>query len=219
VPGAPRVIIRRANKPVTVDGDLADWQDVPQDCGFTVGPDDPASGDPVTSDKDLSARIQLAHDDNNLHVAIDVSDDLVRHNSKFSWQGDGVVLLLSVASPKAGVLPSQYDFVFNYTVGPDPQGRILQDHTGTYPPDKKPVAPGKWAFRARPGGYIVEIAVPLDTLKKVGFRPEKGGLGLGFSIYDADQPDGETTRQSAISWNQRKNLYDVKEAALVQWEK
>ena len=222
VEDGPAASIRRLAGAVTVDGALDEWRTAPAEAWIAVGGAAHAvSGDPPTSEADLSGKVALAHDDDSLFIAARITDDVVRHTSSRSWEGDGLVLLLRFSPPASGFSNQRYDLVLNYPLAtPDaekPRACVLEDRGRTHPADDKPTAPGDWAVAIGERGYTVEAAIPLAAFAERGFRAEIGGIGLGLSLYDADQETGATTRQTVVSWNQREKLYDPAEAAVVKW--
>lgn len=218
--GAPAPCIRRAPKPVKVDGRLEEWSAMPADTIRFAAPEGVVNG-AADSPEDASATVRLSHDADHLYLAADVKDDVVRHTGARSWEGDGVVLLLLFRPPGGVGSGERYDLVLNYPAvftGGGAAACLLEDRQQIYPADAKPAAPGAWAVTRTPGGYALEAALPLALLRERGFDPEAGGLGLGLSVYDADQREGATAREAAVSWNQRTSLYTPSEAAMVRWE-
>lgn len=212
-------VIIPADGPLTIDGDLADW---PAGASpITIRPQQVVMGEAPTSPADLSAEVRLCHCPQALYVAATITDDLIRHDNPSTWEGDGLVVMLRFGAGALPHPPQRYDLVLNYTSGTPggaaPRGVILEDRTAAYPADAKPPAPGEWAVAYHEGRYIVEAAIPLEVLRRFGLNPNLGGLALGLTVFDGDQPDGPTSRRRAISWNQRKGLYDPAEAAVVCW--
>lgn len=89
-PAPPALACPAVTRPVTVDGDLSDWPDLP----FAVNA--PATATDVTAwsgPADLSYRFACAHDDHFLYVAIQTTDDhLASVADKAPWMQDGVEL-------------------------------------------------------------------------------------------------------------------------------
>ncbi len=221
VAGEAAPVIGVATDPITVDGDLGDWPQAGSRIRFG-GAGDVAAGEEPGSADDLSAAVMLCHDDTSLFVAAEVTDDTVRHASARSWEGDGLVVMLAFDPPEIAARGRRYGIVINYTSGTPgaeaPVGTVLEDRVATHPADAKPPAPGTWAVAYREGGYAIEASIPIEALRGYGFDPRVGGIALGLSVYDGDQADGPTTRETAVSWNQREDLYDPREAAVVRWE-
>ncbi|MBA3684289.1 MAG: hypothetical protein H0W72_03505 [Planctomycetes bacterium] len=75
-------------RPVTVDGDLSEWQALPID---VTGP---RAGEPAsawTGPADLSYRFACAHDERFLYLAIQTTDDLIASTAELDpWFQDGV---------------------------------------------------------------------------------------------------------------------------------
>jgi len=214
--GGPPPLLCHAEHAVVVDGELAEW---PKETGAIVlaSANSPSFGDALSGPDDLGGRIQMAYDDGFLYLAADVTDDHVAHRNSQVWQGDSLALMLGMLRPgdEAGVPP--YDVAFCWPAVADGQAKVLQDAVRVFPPDSKPDAPGLWTALATPNGYRLEAAVPLADLLRFGVDLKQAGwLAVGLSLYDADQPTGETRRQSVLSWNQSRGLYDPAEASLVK---
>ncbi|NUP98932.1 MAG: hypothetical protein HUU35_03640, partial [Armatimonadetes bacterium] len=210
-----------ADFPITVDGDLAEWRDALAAPPLVITPaSGHLHGEPLAGPADLSASIRLARDSERLYVGALVRDDMRAHRHAWSWMGDGLVLCVGAVRAERGRYLPRYDLVLNYAAGEPPLGRILEDASGSYPADAKPVAPGSVAVKPTAGGYVLEAMLPLASLSAHGLDLNADEwLAVGLSIYDSDQREGETSRQTALSWNQRKQLYGAAEAALMRVER
>lgn len=213
--GGPPPRLAHAEHAVVVDGELGEW---PAGEGALVVESGSGHGfgEPLAGPDDLSGRVRLAYDDGFLYLAAEVNDDRVAHRTTEVWQGDSVALLLGMLrASQSGVPP--YDVVFCWPAVNDAEAKVLQDAVRVFPTDNKPPAPGLWKTVATPNGYRLEAAVPLADLLAYGVDLKQAGwLALGLSLYDADQADGPTRRQSVLSWNQSTGLYDPAEAGLVE---
>jgi len=214
-PALPAPTIRRTARPIVIDGRLGEWPTPGASDVYRLG--GPAvQGAALAGPGDCAASATAAYDDAHLYFAIHVADDVPRHSNPRPWEGDALVVLLKAGQRSGRFERPRYDLVTCWPLG-QAKGYVLEDRRQSYGPDDKPVAPGSMASRVRPGGYDMEVAIPLAALQEWGIDPAAGALLLGLSVYDGDQASGPTRRDSAISWNQKTNLYSPKEAAAVRW--
>ena len=219
--GPSRAVVRVAT-PIEIDGDLEGWPENAPRIRF-AGAAHVFSGQTPDSPADVGAEITLCHDGESLYLGARVTDDVVRHTSTRSWEGDGVVLMLLFSPPLPDEAKQRYALVLNYAAatsepGGKPSATILEDRSTTYGADAKPSAPGRWAVLRHEQGYTVEAVVPIALLSGYGFDARAGGLGVGLSVYDCDSTEGSTRRETAITWQQKRGLYDPRDAVVLRWE-
>ncbi len=88
----PKQTIAPAAKPVTVDGDLSEWDALPFSCDASADADQ-APG--WTGPADASFRFGISYDDDYVYVAVESTDDrLVLDPARSAKNEDGVALLL-----------------------------------------------------------------------------------------------------------------------------
>jgi len=211
-----KTVLMRPEAPITVDGDLSDWEefDVRAQAmeNLVVG----VAGLYEPSDStDLSGNFRCILDRDNIYLAIVVHDDtLVFGEEDFGkyWNDDSVEIYLDgdlvPPSEKKGFVRADgwdYDYDANdaqIRISKDSTGKVVMDGFGMFGQRPLPL-PGLWeslwivaAFKETPGGYTVEVKIPkivfISTPFKVGIE-----IGLGVMVYDDDDGGGA---DSKISW-------------------
>ena len=174
----------RRDKPVKVDGRLDDWPDLPLTCRapqqILLDPDTWFGPD------DGSFRFATAYDDDNLYIAVEVTDDRMMFDPGRSvWEQDGLELRLDARPDPArsqGRGDAEGTDFMVFAVGP---GRTPAE-AATYGPMNSPGAP-QVAWSRTGGNYTVEIAVPASYLNKAqGGR--WGAFRLNIAMDDFDYP-------------------------------
>ncbi len=174
----PDMVALRAEKPITIDGDLVDWQGAspivldkhelvsPPDPGFWKGPED------------LSATGYIKYDDQYLYFACAVKDDMQTNDEPAGtiWAKDSIQLGLgNMEYPDAYTeisfgLSSSAGVVHFMNMGAN-QG--------------VPVEGMKLAIKRNPGETIYEAAIPFTALKGAFIYPGCN-IRLAFIVNDAD---------------------------------
>lgn len=170
----------RASTPVRVDGDLREWSRWPIIVNGTSGARHDSKGGNGDDSADVSAHAAVQWDDDNLYIAIRVSDD-VHHNPRRDgslWDGDSVQLGIT---PEPGVATATY---CEYTVGLGEAGTQLWAHRNFTGMPTGPLALP--AAVVRTGGLTCyELAIPWQELPEL--EPEEGTwLGFGLVLNDDD---------------------------------
>jgi Carbohydrate family 9 binding domain-like/Domain of unknown function (DUF4091) len=171
--GSGFYVIHKANGPVVVDGNLAEFARAPN-----ISLDAAAAA--AKSDNKASAR--LLYDATNLYVAFRVKDAALRINQGGrdgeTWNGDGVEVLLDLLNTK--------------TAAPDADDRHLVVNANGDLTDEKGNAGAwlrSWASNAKvavagvPGSYGVEMAIPWSTL---GIAAPATGKEIGLDLANND---------------------------------
>jgi hypothetical protein len=188
------IIKRPASSPVVVDGKLDEWGELPIPCsrpahlrGDTAAWKGPTDG---------SFRFGVAMDDKNLYVAVDVTDDRVlllegRTNAE-AYDGIEVRLDARPAAKRTGKAAADTTKYGLIAVCPgDASGK------GAYLAPGPAVPAGtRYAAVTTPKGYAVEIAVPLDYVRKTAGTADWTDLRINVAQNDRDQ----TTKTLAELW-------------------
>jgi hypothetical protein len=171
------------------------------------------------SDADISAKVYMAMDDNNLYIAFDVTDDYV----------DGMTAADTYKRDCPDLFIGLYDFrgaahtAFGRGVTPDYQIRFNQTKIRFDNPTLDSLyAPGEnyyWAEKTAGGGYIVEAKIPFTEIQTRRhtvsgadslFKPVEGmKIPIDFALNDADAT-GE--REGILTYspnNEDKSYQDV----------
>ncbi len=201
----PQYRCPRAAQPVTIDGDLAEWRDVP-----LLVLDDPSQvvmgnwGGPA----DCGARVFLQWDGQCLYLAAQVSDQTVTPSSNLStmWMADSLQFVFDTAGNRGGWDGDDYRYQFGFVA--EPQMFMELVVTGSDRPQPRlarndPVSPrphglvdrAKVAARIAEGSYTVEAAIPWDELNPL-MPIAPGRCGFGIIVNDND---GEG-RKGWIGW-------------------
>jgi hypothetical protein len=174
----PDLTAVKTTKPVTIDGDLRDWDNVipiVSDKHEQVTPPDPGFWD---GPEDLSFSAQIMYDDSYLYFACKVTDDTHKNDEIPGkiWAGDSIQLGLG-----------NQDTPYNYTeinLGLSTiAGTVGYETLG---PDAGKALEGlKFATKGGNGELIYETAIPLASLKGI---PISSGsmIHCAFIVNDID---------------------------------
>lgn len=186
--------IPRAVAPMTVNGSIADWPQLPSQ-GITAA--DLTDG---VSPQGNRADFRACFDSKNLYLDIKIADPTPLRNLREGdkiWLGDSIELFFgSRETGKGGeVLPTDLQLVIACRENGPPE-YLWYNNAIPLPGRKIPVRIGNL-----PGtGYEVQLAIPLDVL---GIRPDSGTRFL-FDIGFGDSEDGlKRARQFIWSGNER----------------
>jgi LmbE family N-acetylglucosaminyl deacetylase len=172
--------------------------DIPADRvwdGHTAGP------------ADLSARFWISHDEHNLYLEVDVTDDTIVSNLapddiKAHWRTDAVELLLDPLGPGGSENTSTTFKVGMVAFDTTGQARAARDADALPGPIER-TAPGMTVHSARTvQGYRLNAMVPLAVCLP-GVSPGQP-FGFNLLIYDADKKDaaiGENAGKARLGWS------------------
>jgi len=181
LPPRPRVQAPRLPARPTIDGDLAEWANVPP---LKIGREMASNLKDYGGEEDLSGQVRLAWDDGFLYVAAEVTDQ--QHSQpnqhKEMWQGDCIQLALRPGGPARA---SSYDGVQEFGLALTPAGPELWQ----WMPKEGVVADGSVAVVRQGTRTVYEAAIPWAALD---MRPTAGAQP-GFSLTLNDN-DGEGFR-------------------------
>jgi hypothetical protein len=180
---APSLQVLRTGAPITVDGQLTEWDGAGQ-----------ASFNGVSG----TANGYLLWDDTNLYVAFRVTDSQLSstqttRDSANLWQDDAVEVYIDTRGDRAAAMqPDDYQFIVNIN-------NVQADLRGTGS-DKDASWNAMWpsAVAPLPNGYAVEMAIPWA---QIGVTPIAGmTLGINLAV-DNRNPTGPTTYET-FDWSQ-----------------
>lgn len=190
-----------ARRAIAVDGDLADWQGIPDMtlAEENLSPDFSGGKLPHTGAQDLSAKVGLAWDEQNVYCAVQVADDVPAHgdgDETMFWKYDSVQLYFDMQN-EAGKLYDTNDatYVIGLGKGGTPVAYLDKNPTGRYVgaanADRGIDGDVRVAYRKTGTGGVYEIAFPRVALP---YLPLKDGTVFGFSVLVNDN-DGAGRKQ------------------------
>lgn len=132
-----------------------------------------------------TATVRLLWDSAHLYVLAEVSDGRLSKASINPWEQDSVEIFIDQNNAKTN----------NYQAD-DGQYRVNYDNEQSFG-GAASAEKLTSATRLVPGGYVVEAAIALDAVAP------RAGLLLGFDAQVNDDADGDGTRDSVATWNDR----------------
>lgn len=197
------VIAVPATNPVVIDGDLEEWENISR---FPIAIDDPEQvirGIPYTKlymmdqrfdwagPGDLSARIAVKYDTENLYIAARVWDNVVmnltRKSPIYIYEGDGLEIFIDGRDPGSMgsnvFLGNVYHIKLAPCTGP---GQPPFHHISK--PQRDMEIPGlDYASRLLEDGYTFEVKIPFKSAFP-SLTPKPGlRMGLAFHLNDQDE--------------------------------
>lgn len=174
----PAFKLAKAPSKVNIDGQLNEWKALP----FLVESDNL---------EDISARFTTAIDEEYLYVAAAVTDDdLQLDTTTVAWQQDFIGVVLNADPLSKSVMdtgPGWYTNSILCTVTAETKTqRSSSDYEDRYPADFL-----KWKCIARPGGYDMEMAIPISYIKE---RQGENWQTARINIILQDQDAGEESK-------------------------
>lgn len=168
----------------------------------------------VKGDMDASAAIRLAYDDQNLYLAAQIKDNVVRNSySKPDevWQGDLLWVGLKWNDSKGG----PYDLIYGLSPGDFGQVPPVAALFNRFGLAEGTVSAGKYAVVKTADGYNIEFVIPISEIApREGehgqpFVPAEGRkLTADFVLYDCDLPKGTTIKEKMVTWSCVTDRYD-----------
>lgn len=174
----PAFELPKAPTNVLIDGQLNEWKALP----YLVESDNP---------QDISAGFTTAIDEEFLYVAASVTDDdLQLDTTTVAWQQDFIGVVVNADPFAKSVMdtgPGWYtnSILCTVTAQTSTQGSS-SDYEDRYPPGFL-----KWKCIARPGGYDMEMAIPISYIKE---RQGENWQTVRINIILQDQDAGETEK-------------------------
>lgn len=182
------------NQPPNIDGSFGDWYiDKYAITSIVYGANN------YTGESDLSARVMLGWDANNLYVAVRVKDDIYVQNAKGAnlYKGDSLELLVDNNVPGDYYLQAlnSDDYQLGISAGPQP-GSSPEAYLW-YPQSMEGSRQNvKVGAVKTDDGYRVEAAIPWSTFAVTAHNGQH--LGFAFSVSDNDN-QGANVQQSMVS--------------------
>ncbi len=206
--------------PITIDGDLSDWEDLGAKVETLGNICQTAGGKKFTPPRDkadLSANFRCVATPDNFYVAVVVTDDrLVFGESEFgdSHHDDSVEIYFDGDCKAHSRTEENLDST-DYDAN-DAELRFSMDSTGNVWLEgmglfggRLTMLPGLWeslgitaAIKKNSSGYTAELKVPKIVFVSVPLRP---GVRIGFNVMVNDDDDGGR-RDSKVSWT--ADLFD-----------
>ncbi|MFF4615387.1 sugar-binding protein [Nonomuraea jabiensis] len=165
-------------------------------------------GTACSSAADCSGTARLAWHDDTLYLLVQVQDDvlgtrLAAADCKRHWRTDAVEVTLDPRGTSENTSTTFKTAVLPVTAGSDVAGSattgppcFLRDADNRQGPGEQ-TAPGmRVASKVAPGGYTVEMSIPLELLPG---SVDPAHLGLNILVYDSDTQD--KTGQTRIGWS------------------
>lgn len=192
----------RVKGPLAINGDIAAWKAaganvfaIPQRTkAFNAYPPNPKYPNtiPWGGTNDLSATMALAYDTGTLYLGFDITDDCFAPAATVAsaWQGDGMQIYFDPWQAGHALIKA----------GAQDEDQELDIWPGSDPPTVyRAVKPGfqiaftklgvvpaiKSSLTKRPGGYVIQLAIPETELAPLALKPG-AAFGLSFIINDSD---------------------------------
>lgn len=154
---------------------------------------------PCDGPADCSGTARLSRSGETLNVFAEVRDSvrgaaLATADCKRHWRTDSLEIALDPSGTSENTATTMKLAVLPFTAGgPACAERDADNHQGP----ASQTAPGvRFASTPVPGGYTVEVAIPLAALPG---PVDPARLGLNLLVYDSDTPD--QTGQTRIGWS------------------
>lgn len=190
--------------PITVDGDLADWENVPNVIEIKDKAQVTAGADTWTGPADLSGTVRLAWRNTGIFIAARVTDDIVSQaaSAKDLWKGDHICLLMDLTP---GVEEKRSAFGNGqFQVGISPGSLSAGGNPpeiAVWAPANAPDKGGEVVSKKTADGYLIEAFIPWTRLKVTGVAMNKDA-NFEFALSDCDTP--EPQQQTWMTVDTRK---------------
>ncbi|MBI4024200.1 MAG: hypothetical protein HY360_04410 [Verrucomicrobia bacterium] len=200
------VIPLKPDPPFTVDGDLSDWQGVPNQFNLNDKEHVTWSGDQWKGPSDLSAKGWMAWRTGTLFVAVEVTDDVVAQKrcGKDMYLGDHVELYLDFNPNHEPGRASFGDGQWTFGISPgsltttgDPQTDIKPE-VFCYRPVNHSIKGVQVAAKRTPTGYTLEAAIPFELLK-VSAVDQNTEVNGELAISDCDSAEPKQEKMMTLS--------------------
>jgi predicted phosphodiesterase len=171
IPEPEPVAVSRLRAPVSVDGDLSEWADVPSLPRPFQGAD--------------ASSVRLCWRQEGLYGAAQVRDDSLRSDPQAPWRGDALELFIEKDFARAverTERSAQYAFSPDPAAGPGPGHSLV-----AYGREGEAQAGIRCAWRPVEGGYALEFFLPAEVLAPAAMRAGTV-MGLNFALSNDGVP-------------------------------
>lgn len=181
-------------QPVIVDGDLSEWPSLPVQCY------EPAAISRThrlwSGPEDASFRFAVHHDKTNLHIAIQVQDDVMTLSpGRESWKQDGLRVYIDGRNPPPANPGKEFEDYLLVALSPG-------DGQALFSPEKLPEGL-QAACGDISGGYTMELSIPSAYLDEVAGEPWKSvRINIGLTDVDGGPLDPRTYLWWRPEWGQ-----------------
>lgn len=185
----------RQDAAVRVDGDLADWGDLPFAC--TEPSQILVTPESWTGPRDCSFRFGVAFDDDFLYIAVEVFDDLpVADGTSSPWSQDGVEVRVDARPRAARSSREAVEFrdvlLVALAPGPTPATPVI------HAPERMPEGV-QACCRRTSEGHVSEIGIPATYLAAMQ-GGEWRGFRLNIAVDDHDGAVRERAQAAQLWW-------------------
>jgi cellulose/xylan binding protein with CBM9 domain len=189
------VIPYDVDPPIVVDGDLADWENVPNAFELKDKANVTLGTGAWSGTEDLSGRIRLTWHRTGICVAAEVTDDVVSQTAsgRDLWKGDYVNLLVDLTPGVQAERSALGDGQFHVGISPGSfdvkvGGKSLPAEIVVWTPADAPEDGGHVVSSRTEDGYLIEAFVPWS---RVGTSPAtmNKDANFEFALSDCDTPE------------------------------
>ena len=197
------VVAHRVEKPVVIDGDLTEWGDVDKFPVVINDPEQVIAGIPYTKlymmdqrfdwagDKDLSARIAVGYDNENIYIAVRVWDNVVmnltRKSPIYIYEGDSIEIFIDGRGAEDIGSNLFLGNVYHIKIAPRTGVDQPPFHHISKPKRDMEIPGLAYDSRLLPDGYTLEIKIPFASAFP-SIKPVPGQrMGLAFHLNDQDE--------------------------------
>lgn len=194
------IVAKKARQPITIDGDLSDWQlskfEKDQVAYLAKGSGLVKAGIFENAD-DCSGEFYILYDSENFYFAAVVKDNAVIGNQRGVdiWRDDAVEFWID-AKGDAGIFnnmpfnPGCYQIDFAPLTKDGKPGSYVYRNINTRPVNDAIKVASKILKGPKDNGYVIEAAVPIRAITGLELKEGKV-LGVNFSISDKDSEKGD----------------------------
>ena len=150
----------------------------------------------AVGDSDLSGNWTALWDEDNLYLAVKVTDDAKVNDSENAWEDDSVEVYIDSGNDKASAYDgNDFQYVFGVNGASDQDVSVVEVSKGA-------VSGVEYDFTKNSvGGYELELKIPWNTLQASGVAADKL---IGIDVQLNDDDDGGD-RDAQKSWQAATN--------------